>query len=272
MLYFYVLLIGLLVGFISIIFGIGGGVIAVSALYQLFPDLPPQIIIACSLGMICLNSLTNVYFFIRSGKRPHLRIIIPIGLSVSAGVLVGGFITELLSQVMVKKLFGVLLVLIVAKLLFQKSGHGEETEWEEKLRQPLLFKCLLTGFSGGLLSGLTGLGGGAIMVPLFITLLSMPFKWISLYSNSAMFFGTGTGVIYYLLKKTPALSHFDAFPIFKNFQFGAVNFLIIALIVLGSNISSRLAIKIHHRMDPVLIKWLYVALLIFIAIKILAFS
>ena len=51
--------------------------------------------------------------------------------------------------------------------------------------------CLL----GGLVSGMTGLGGGAVMVPLFISVLKIPLNRVSAYSNIAMGAATFFGVI-----------------------------------------------------------------------------
>ena len=75
-----------MIGFISSLFGVGGGVIAVPLLFFLFPHFPPQTIIGCSLCSISLNSLINLRNFFHHGIRPNPRILVPILIFSALGV------------------------------------------------------------------------------------------------------------------------------------------------------------------------------------------
>ena len=67
------LLAGVAVGVISAFFGVGGGVLIMPVLYSEFSFLPAQVAIASSLGLICLNSATNVFNFWRAGKKVDIK-------------------------------------------------------------------------------------------------------------------------------------------------------------------------------------------------------
>ena len=51
---------------------------------------------------------------------------------------------------------------------------GSVTKWRGPQLAPNRGKTVATGLAGGFFSGLTGAGGGVVMVPLLTTLLKMP--------------------------------------------------------------------------------------------------
>ena len=212
-------ILGLLVGLISTIFGVGGGIIAVPSLYALFPKLSPQTVIATSLGMIFLNSLINTFNFYKLKFRAPLKIILILSINMIIGVILGGELTFYLNKITIKQIFVVVIVLVAFKtLLYKKKDSSNEVTWNVKG----LIMISLTALLGGLVSGLTGLGGGAVLVPLFISLLKLPLKKVPFYSNIAMASGTGAGVINYMLRtpKTPVSFEWE---VLNHFQIGHVN-------------------------------------------------
>ncbi|MDQ8039455.1 MAG: sulfite exporter TauE/SafE family protein, partial [Rickettsiella sp.] len=71
----------------------------------------------------------------------------------------------LLSTQVLKLLFSLFLFSIAFKIFFNKN----KPESKEKIKLTLLKKCSL-GFFIGIISGLLGIGGGAISVPIFLRL------------------------------------------------------------------------------------------------------
>ena len=102
MTFFLLILTGLGVGIISTFFGVGGGIIAIPALYMLFPKITPQIAISSCMGMIFINSMINVRSFIKIGKKPNLKVIPAMGSGIFTGVVIGIKATTYLNPVQLK--------------------------------------------------------------------------------------------------------------------------------------------------------------------------
>ena len=61
-----------------------------------------------------------------------------------------------------------MLIVVCIKTLFSKSQNHEG-----ELKEPK-FLLGLTGFIGAFMSSITGLGGGIIYVPMFLSLIKLP--------------------------------------------------------------------------------------------------
>jgi uncharacterized membrane protein YfcA len=111
------LLVGLLAGMLSGLVGLGGGVIIVPALVFLLGFSQHQAT-GTSLGILLLPA--GIFAVLNYYKRGYVDM--NVVLLVFAGFLVGGYlgskISVSLSEVTLKKIFGVVLLLIAGKVLF----------------------------------------------------------------------------------------------------------------------------------------------------------
>jgi len=111
------LLVGLLAGMLSGLVGLGGGVIIVPALVFVLGFSQHQAT-GTSLGILLLPA--GIFAVINYYKRGYVDM--NVVLLVFAGFLVGGYlgsrISVSLSEVMLKKIFGIVLLLIAGKVLF----------------------------------------------------------------------------------------------------------------------------------------------------------
>lgn len=258
------LLTGMTIGVISSFFGVGGGAIAIPVLYTIFPKVPPQVIISSSLGMIFLNSLLNCYHYYRSGKAPIKKAFFSLTITMVAGVLIGAQIALTLEPRVIKLLFAVILVIVAIRTIIMKVDSNQ-AGWV--LENKDLPKLALTGALGGITSALTGLGGGAVMVPLFLTVLRMPFSWVPVYSNYAMAAGTLVGVIRYMIPETQ--EHFQV-ALLNNFQVGHANFIIILGLFIGASVTTKIGVYLAAKVPPAITKKLFAGLLTLIALRIFA--
>ena len=232
MTFFLLILTGLSVGLVSTFFGVGGGIIAIPALYMLFPKITPQIAISSCMGMIFINSMINVRSFIKIGKKPNLKVIPTMGPGILTGVIIGIKTTTYLNPVQLKVFFAGLLYFVAGRLLFSKKLQAPGDSWtpgDEKLDR---IKEFFVAMVGGIVAGLTGLGGGAIMIPLFITMLKIPLKLIPLYSNLVMGFGAFVGVLNYGLLFDKPIFKFNS--LIDQGQLGMLNWIIVLILALGS--------------------------------------
>ncbi len=255
---------GLAVGLLSSFFGVGGGVLIVPILYSLFPEAPPQMVIATSLGMIFINTVINLTNFYRLGKLPDWRFVIWLGMGLAFGVIIGGSSTTLFSPQVLKYIFASLLLVIGIKSIFSKKFHkNDNPNWKWQHSKLVLAKVTIFSVLGGILSGMTGVGGGAIMIPIFISVVRMPARWLSSYSNAGMFFATASGMITYMLQ-TPLKCEIG---IFTPWQVGQVNWGIIVCLASGALFSSRLGTYLTDIVPASLNKWLFGSLLLVLSIK-----
>ena len=250
--------IGLVVGLVSSIFGVGGGTIIIPALFSLFPELPPQTVIGCSLLLIFFNSLINIQNFWRFGLRPNWRVLAPIAIFAAVGAVVGGGLTEYLEKSTIKSIFAGVVAWVALQFLWKGSSPEEQREFVANH-----YKGSVTGLAGGLVAGLTGLGGGGVMAPLLIKLLKIPLRRVPLYSNYVMAAATLTGCLSLLSAETPAI----AYPRFRSFQFGHLNLAIPLLIVPGALATSSLGIWIAQKLPLRVLEYLFACFLLAIASK-----
>jgi len=259
---------GIFVGILSTIFGVGGGIITVPILYLMFPKISPQLVISTSMGMIFINSLINTRNFLKQGKKITLHFFFNLSLGMTFGVIFGTNIVNSVSPMAIKKIFGVTLLFVAIKTTLSKANRKtSKTDWAPPSGLITQIKYFLACLLAGTLAGTTGLGGGAILVPVFITLLRTPYNWVSFLSNICMGSGALVGLLSYLYTK-PINDSFQP-EILSFAQFNNVNFGLITLLSTGALLSSRLGIKLGERLDPITSKRLFTGLLVIISSKIL---
>ncbi len=259
------LITGTLVGILSSFFGVGGGIIAVPTLYHLLPEVPPQTVISSSLAMIFVNSILNVYNFTKAGQKVKFSLILPMFPGIILGILIGSLLTDYMQPRSIKIFFATAVLLIGIRTWFspaQKNGDQELPVIDSSYR----IIGFLTAIFSGIIAGLTGLGGGAILVPLFITFLHFPFRLVAFYSNILMIAATGTGIIGHMLKnpETPIFFHKS----FSYFQVGYVNWGIVLCLFTGAFFTSKYGVKLSQEVRPETAKKLFCLLLISVALKI----
>jgi hypothetical protein len=253
--------VGLFVGLISALFGVGGGVIAVPSLVFLYPEVPQTSIIAVSMGMIFLNSLINTTNFYKQGLRSPLKPLIGLSIGMITGVIIGGLLAADIDNHTLRLGFGILLILLGIRSLIIKKGSVTRGKTPDTLSPLLLFPL---GVAGGILSGLTGLGGGALLVPLLIFVAKIDSKYLSFISNIGMGSGTLVGVLMAIFSKTPLNTEWgQSFLPMGNFYA-----LPVIILSIGALFSSKYAIRLGMRLDQSLRQKLFAALLLVLGILI----
>ena len=256
--YIYLALIGTIVGFVSSFFGIGGGSIMIPLLYIVFPKMPAQAIIATSLGTIFLNSGLNTIRF--RPLLPPARIILNILMSAFLGAFIGSKLIYLIPGDMVKKLFGVILLIATIRVILSKKLK------DNNLKKIHDFKIFQSSFGGSFISSITGLGGGILFVPMFMNVVKLPVRLISPYSNLAMTGATSMGLVPHFFKQSEYQS---SVKLINRTFIGHVNPLIIISLFAGAFLFSKVGVKFHHQVDDNIKKILLSSLLIIFSIRIL---
>ena len=215
---FVILGLGGLVGFLSGLFGIGGGFLTTPLL--IFIGIPPPVAAATGANQIVAPSVSAVLAHWRRGN-----VDVKMGLALLAGGMSGSAIgvaafailRQLAQLDVVIKISYVLFLSGIGLLMLRESlqalarGRGPAIKprgrrtWIDALplkvrfrRSRLYISALLpvaVGLLGGVLAAIMGVGGGFIMVPAMIYLLGMPATVVVGTSLFQIIFVTGTVTI-----------------------------------------------------------------------------
>jgi len=159
--------IGFGAGILSGAFGVGGGIITTPAV-RLLGGTAIQAI-ATPLPVIFPTALTGAYTYWRAGEISQRAIKWGIAPGM-LGAIVGAFATEIIDARVLLIVTAGLLVIQAVRLARQQPGlkrpPGSTPGWQ----------YAAAGAGAGVVSGLLGIGGGIIYVPIVTTLLGMPIK------------------------------------------------------------------------------------------------
>jgi uncharacterized membrane protein YfcA len=159
------LIVGLVAGVLSGLFGIGGGLLIVPAL-TLFMAFSAKTAVATSLAALLLPvGIFAVLEYHRKGLL-DLRASMLIALGLFTTTLVGAQITLALPETLFKQAYGVFVIVMGLRFLgiFARNAHPAETAAPNA--EPLsVWKLLALGLLAGVLSGMFGIGGGIVIVP-----------------------------------------------------------------------------------------------------------
>ncbi len=156
------LLVGALAGFAGGLFGIGGGLIVVPVLLftlplaGIAPELVAHMAMGSSLATVFVTSLSSSWNHHRRGGVPW-RAVWVVAPMVALGALLAGPLAHHLDGIWLKRLFALF-------LLFMAWRQWHAVVREQPLQLPAWLRPAALGV--GLLSGLIGIGGGTLLVPL----------------------------------------------------------------------------------------------------------
>lgn len=259
------LILGFPIGLFSGLLGIGGGVFIVPTFYALFPTFSAHAVIATSLASILVNNLITNYHFYKQGRVPKKEILMPMLIAIAIGSLIGQKVAFLFDALTLKKIFALTLLALMLQMILTRKSHGREENPprlnnKEKIYAPL--SALIAGFFGGI----TGLGGGVIMIPVLNVLCKMRMNWVVVYSNLAIGVGTLTALFGFGL--APLSNPLPGHPIIAQYQLGHINLAMVLLVIPGAYFASRWGVKLSHNLPQKTIKLIFAALLLLMSLKI----
>lgn len=208
---FLCLMIGFAVAVPSAMAGLGGGFLIVPILILVF-QLPAQNAVAISIVAICGTTVSATIAYVRQKRVDYLLGLLYDVLDIP-GVAIGAYLTTFFPSNLLAGIVGVFMMLMSATLIIHnKRAPNEKHEalkvesrgWKRRkvdssgkvfeyvIRRPPL--ALVSSLAGGLVTGLSGLGGG-ITDTVTMILLGVPPHITVASSEFAMALTNGTGVV-----------------------------------------------------------------------------
>jgi uncharacterized protein len=169
------ILIGVATGLASGLLGVGGGFVMVPALIML--GTPQREANGTSLAVILPVAIVGASI-LGHGHQVDLEVGIALAIGAVGGAVVGARLTRRLSDLVLRRAFGIMalavgIVMIADAVLRAIGGNVQLTAGLHPTGISLWIMALVVGAIAGVLSGLLGIGGGAVMVPAMTLLMGL---------------------------------------------------------------------------------------------------
>ena len=217
-------MIGLIGGFLSGLLGLGGGVVLLPLLTWV-GKVPLRVATGTTLVQVMIAAATGWIAHYRGGM-VNLSMGLVLGISGVAGGLVGSFLSVYLSIRVLEFIFlfvvgGAIALLFAQGKLYDDPHPREGFDFNKVLGSSI-------GFGVGSLTGLLGVGGGFVVIPLMIRCLGLPLRVAIGTSLMAIFISSvGTLVVKY--------------------NIGQVHLLITLLVISGSTVGAWTGAYVSRR-------------------------
>lgn len=233
-------------GILSGLVGVGGGIVFVPGLvYAGGWDIKDAV--AASLAIIVFSSLSGTLRNSRSDDPVDWRVAGLLSLVVAPSSLIGVFVSRASPEFVVEVAFAVLLLALVYPTV---RGRGEYAEDRKNLPLALV---LLAGIFIGALSGLVGVGGGVVMVPLMVIGMGLSTKGAVSTSLAVVMFTGVVGAAGYVATG------------FRETQ----DLLSLPPLIVGSVIGAPLGVRLRDRLPAGTIRAIFGAFMVVIALRLL---
>ncbi|MEM3703393.1 MAG: sulfite exporter TauE/SafE family protein [Candidatus Bathyarchaeia archaeon] len=249
-------LFGFLISIAASLTGVGGGIFIVPLLSLLY-NFETVIAIGTSLTTIIITSVASSVNYLKQN-----RVYVKAGLVLACATAPGGYVGAAITAVPVVKMwlgviFGVFLILVAVQMVYKafstkpvKVSGVADPVFERKLFRNwiklLLGLCL--SFFGGVTSGLLGIGGGVVLVPVMCYALDFPIHFSIPTSMFIMIFTSIFGVA-------------------NHIQQGNVNLMYAIYLGIGSIIGAQLGAYASRKLSSRNLSLVFAAMLIVASIN-----
>ncbi|MEM3581417.1 MAG: sulfite exporter TauE/SafE family protein [Candidatus Bathyarchaeia archaeon] len=195
-------LFGFLISIAAALTGVGGGIFIVPLLTLLY-NFEPVVAVGTSLATIIITSIASSANYLKQN-----RVYVKAGLALACATAPGGYVGASITAVPTVKMwlgviFGAFLIFVAFQMIYKafttesvKACGVVDAAFEKELlfnRRKMLYGLFLS-FFGGVTSGLLGIGGGVILVPVMCYALSFPIHFAIPTSMFIMIFTSISGV------------------------------------------------------------------------------
>ena len=251
-------------GFASGLLGIGGGAVMVPVIYwlALAMDVAPDIAIRIAFGtslLVILPTVISGSWRHNKKKAVRWKTALILGSSALVGGLVGASLAAHLPEKILTVGFGGLILAIAVWMglgIMPKLGR-EDAEPRENLA--LVAAC---GFPIGIVSGLTGIGGGVLIVAVLVLALSFPMHIAVGTSVASIILASLGGIVGYIVN---GLGVPDLLP----YSLGYVNVPIWLCLAATSIPVAQLGARAAHALPAKPLTYIFIAFMVYAGLEML---
>jgi len=241
LLLFGLVLLGIIGGILGTVLGVGGGIVFIPVLTILY-GLTPVSAAALSLVGIITVSSWGAAVYLKKGV-PNIRIGLLLEIGGVTGAIIGASVAVYLQDWVLMIAFSIVMLFSAYRMALSGSRDDtpENCEGEfdyydmkccETMRYDVEHKAggTVSSVLAGIVSSMTGIGGGVIKVPIMNVYMKMPIKAAAATSNYSLGITAFSGAMVYLL-------------------LGAVPLEMAAFLIVGSAVGAEAGTRISSRID-----------------------
>jgi uncharacterized membrane protein YfcA len=253
------ILTGALVGFASGLLGVGGGFIMVPVQFFLLtsigvdPTISIRVAFGTSLAVILPTAISGTLGHKRRNA-VYTRPMLLMGISGLTAAFAGGTVASNVPGAYLKISFGILVFLAALWMLTAKYPDKGTEPKEGTL------KYIFIGLFAGGLSGLLGIGGGIVLVPILIFLMDYNIRTAIGTSTAVLIFTALGGVGAYILNGLGMVG-------LPPYSIGYINLLQLFLLAVISAPMAQIGVRASHKLPEKQLKYIYIIVMIYIALK-----
>lgn len=189
-------------GIFGSIIGIGGGIIFTPTLTLM--GLAPAQVSGTSLVAVTFSSISSVISYARR-RRIKYEIASKLAVLSIPGAILGAYLSTVISNDFFKLSFSIILIMVVINILFNGRIKDKNGEKKPRLRtHPLLYSC---AFAAGIVSGLFGVGGGIVFVPILLIIMNMKMYEATPTSQFIIMISAMTSLVIHIILGHPNYIH-----------------------------------------------------------------
>jgi len=237
---------GAVAGLLAGMLGIGGGLVIVPLLIYLLPiiGVPPELVvpsaIATSLATVCMTTASASRSHAKHGlmEKFWLVRVLP-GLSI--GAMTGAYLVTVIDPDWLKRIFSIVLIALAARMVLPQKTGEPMTSVSKRL-------VALGSYIIGTISGLVGIGGGALTVP-FLTKMRLPVRQAIAISSLGSFIIGCSSVVMFIANGWLSGKATGAFGLIHIPAWIGISVASVLMAPLGAKLAHKLPVKQLQRVS-----------------------
>jgi uncharacterized membrane protein YfcA len=250
---------GIVVGFAGGLLGVGGCFIMIPVQYWILtsmgldPGIAILIAFGTNLAVVLPTAISGAYGHNKKGAVAW-NAAVTMGIAGFVGALVGGYIATLIPGQYLTALFGLVILLSAIRMLTAKPPAVDAKPVDD------VVTFLLWGIPLGLLSGIIGIGGGVLLIPVMVLALHFKMHTAVGTSTALMIFTALGGTIAYIINGWGVAG-------LPAYSIGYVNLLQWALLAIPSIAMAQVGVRVAHKLPAKQLKYVFIAVMIYMGLK-----
>lgn len=249
-------------GFASGIFGVGGGFLMTPVQYWLYTGYGIDGTLATRLAFG--TSLAVMLPTMAAGAAGHHRrgavdwqAALPLGTGAVAGGIAGGTLAAYLPGHVLRIVFALIVVAMAARMVWYSRDC---TSCEKRGSLPVF---LILGILIGIASGVAGIGGGILLVPVLVILFGFPMHTAVGTSSACLIFSSAGAVAAYIINGLSVTG-------LPAGSLGYVNLFSLAALAVTTVPLARVGVRCAHACRPQLLQAVFAGIMVLIGVLMLA--